>query len=61
MSAGDIDIERAIWDADYRRVVIAYLNGVGALPANQNAPPADGPGSLTGDRLACRRVKRAAR
>lgn len=61
MSAGDIDIERAIWDADYRRKVIAYLNGTGVPPANENAPPADEPGCLTGGRLARHRAKRAAR
>lgn len=61
MSAGDIDIERAIWDTDYRRKVIAYLNGTGVRPANENAPPADGPGCLTGERLVRHRPKRTAR
>ncbi len=61
MSAGDIDVERAIWDADYRRKVIAYLNGTGVRPANENAPPADGPGYLIGNRLARYRAKRAVR
>lgn len=48
MVAADIDIERAIWDAEYRRSVIAFLNGTGARPANENLPPVNDPGSVGG-------------
>jgi len=34
----DIDLERVIWDADYRRQVLEWLRRTQTTPADQPAP-----------------------